>query len=199
MNYGLPDGYITQVPAHYVEGDDDLFWQPEVYPFAAQLARHAGSKRLIDVGCSTGGKLLGYADQFDLIGISQDVLPDGDGRWIAHDLDSADRLPLHANTLKRSFLICSDVIEHLARPERLVAALVAALRHADGLVLSTPDRERTRGPGDMGPPANPCHAREWTAAELVDWLEAEGLTVKRQFWQRSHVGAEGQATVVVEA
>lgn len=195
----LPDGYRIQDPVTYVEVGDDRHYQPDVYPFAAKLARNEGAVRLVDFGCSTGGKLIDLADEFDVIGLDlPGNLPGSDaGLWIGHDFDSRAKLPLGKTELDASVLICSDVIEHMVHPDRLVVKLKGALRWAACLVLSTPDRDRTRGPDDMGPPANLAHAREWTADELVRFLTAEGLTVEEQFWQRSYVGGPEATTVVV--
>lgn len=195
--YCLPDGYVSQKPAVYVEGADDTAWQPDVYPFAAKIARLEGASTLVDFGCSTAGKLVEFVDEFNLIGVDLPTnLPTSrDGIWIAHDLDCEAKLPLGKAELENSVLICSDVVEHMDQPGRLVAKLKGALRWASCLVLSTPDRTRTRGE-TLGPPGNACHAREWDADELVEWLESEGLTVTEQAWQRSYVGGP-EATVVV--
>lgn len=197
--YCLPDEYRSQTPATYVEAGDDRHYQPDVYPFAAKVARNEGAVRLVDFGCSTAGKLLDLADEFDLVGLDlPGNLPDSDaGLWIGHDFDSKAKLPLGKAELDASVLICSDVIEHMATPEILAAKLKAALRWAHCLVLSTPDRERTRGPDDLGPPANAHHAREWTADELVDWLTSLRFEIIEQHWQRSHVGGPEATTVLV--
>lgn len=197
MTYGLPAAYRSQHPAPYEPVVGGPVWQPDVYPWAAGIARQLGAARLIDVGCSTGSKLLA-CDGFALIGLDlPGQLPTAPGaRWIPADLSEPGPLPLAVADLEGAVLICSDVIEHLPDPSVLVAALRCALDHAVGLALSTPDRDRTRGRGDLGPPANRCHAREWTATELVAWLEAERLPVAWQGWQRSTDRATTQATTV---
>lgn len=196
VDYFLPDGYIENPVGLYVEVGDDTEWQPDVYLLAAELAREAGSVRIVDFGCSTAGKLLALADEFDIVGVDLPTnLPDDPrGEWVAHDFDSTDELALD---FARSWLVCSDVIEHLAHPERLVRQLVAALGTADGLVLSTPDRTRTRGVGHLGPSPNGTHVREWDADELIRFLESQGLVVESQTWQRSYRGAPVEATTVV--
>lgn len=197
--YGLPPGYRSQLPASYAPSPGGPVWQPDVIPLAAELAAQLGSRRLIDVGCSTAAKLLPFADRFELIGLDlPGQLPDDErGRWIPADLDRAEALPLSAADLDGAVLICSDVIEHLAEPEHLAHALLLALGIADALVLSTPDRARVRGPEDLGPPRNPCHAREWTAAELCAWLSTEGFSIASQTWQRSNDRATARDTIVV--
>ena len=199
-DYCLPHGYSSRMPEEYVEFDDGSIWQPDVYPLAVKVARERGCSRLIDVGCSDGRKLLGWADEFDLVGIDlPGHMPISDKRayWLCHDLDSDTVLPLHKESLTGAMIVCSDVIEHLVHPERLVAALRSALRYAGGLVLSTPDRNRVRGKGHMGPPQNPAHAREWTAEELVGWVSSEGLKVNWWGWQRSNDQSDFEGTTVL--
>lgn len=197
--YHLPDGYTARTPEEYVEFDDGSIWQPDVYPLAAESARERGARWLIDIGCSDGRKLLPFGYEFDLIGIDlPGHMPDDPGaRWIAHDLDADAPLPLDELDLEDAMLVCSDVIEHLVHPERLVRSFRDTLPHAKGLVLSTPDRERVREPGHNGPPQNPAHAREWAARELVAWLTDEGLTVESQTWQRSNDQSDFAGTIVL--
>jgi hypothetical protein len=38
------------------------------------------------------------------------------------------------------------------------------------MFISTPDRDKRRGVSDMGPPANPCHVREWNYGEFEKLL-----------------------------
>lgn len=202
MTYYLPDGYQPrEVPERYQPGPPGgRVWQPDVYPYAAELARLGGSVRLVDVGCSTAAKLQPYGDEFDLIGVDLPGTPAPDGVSMRYrDLDAPGRFPVAKKLLAGSVLVCSDVIEHLVQPEYLVAMLVDALGTADALVLSTPDRARTRGPADLGPPRNPCHVREWNADELVAFLADGGLNVVEQFWQRSndHPDALEATTVIV--
>lgn len=201
MAHHLPDGYRSQLPARYAPAPGGPTWQPDVLPLAASLAGQLGAGRLIDVGCSTAAKLLPFADRFDLIGLDlPDQLPTDDrGTWVPADLEAAAPLPLEPGQLAGSVLVCADVIEHLEHPEHLARALAAALRHAAALVLSTPDRDRLYGPGHLGPPRNPCHAREWSADELVGFLLAEGVPVVRKLWQRANDRSTDQTTTVVLA
>lgn len=200
-DYGLPAGYVSQRPARHVPVVGGPVWQPDVYPLAACLAVESGCSTLVDVGCGNAAKLL-QLDSFELVGIDlPDALPldrRDEATFVAHDLDTPGPLPVCERLLRDSVLICSDVIEHLWQPEYLVAALREALREAQLLVLSTPDRDRVRGPHDLGPPPNPCHVREWTASELVSWLTREGLHVVEQTWQRSNDHSDrAQTTVLV--
>jgi hypothetical protein len=73
-------------------------------------------------------------------------------------------------------LVCGDVIEHLVHPENLLALLRRGLDDgAVALLLTTPERERTQTPGNLGPPPNPAHSREWALEELRAFMASEQL------------------------
>ena len=181
MNYCLPSGYRARIePSYFADTGFEEVGQPDVYPEAASLARRLGTRKIIDVGCGTADKLVALHPEFEIVGI--DYGPNievcrrryGFGSWVEVDLDHGESLGVR--DFEGALLVCADVIEHLVHPERLVGMLSKALASgADALVLSTPDRELTRGPGDLGPPRNPCHVREWTGAELERFFSSMGL------------------------
>jgi hypothetical protein len=83
--------------------------------------------------------------------------------------------PIPEETLRSSVVILSDVIEHLRDPLPLLRRLAAWARICPYVLVSTPDRDRVRGPADVGPPANRAHVREWNLSELTRLLSREGL------------------------
>jgi len=192
--YGIRDGYTPRLKPDYfqdIQTDFPKLWQPDVLPIAVHIARLNGCKTLIDIGCGRGEKLVPYANEFDIIGMDY-----GDnldycrsqhdfGRWLDVDLER-DVLDIPGDVLKKSVLVCSDVVEHLVNPEKLALNLKMLLICAPYLVLSTPDRLRTYGQSQDGPPGNPHHVREWTLAELAAWLESYGFTVEWKGWTRSN-------------
>jgi hypothetical protein len=90
-------------------------------------------------------------------------------KLISHNLE--DGLPeIPTSILENSLVICSDVIEHIKKPELLLSQLASISEVAPYVLLSTPDRDRARGWIDMGPPANTCHVREWSANEFVRFM-----------------------------
>ncbi|GAC1322445.1 MAG: hypothetical protein NVSMB25_17600 [Thermoleophilaceae bacterium] len=183
--YCIKAGYAHRPAPEYfvdlVEERDGVVWQPEVYPEAARIARRLGSTRVIDIGPGSGSKLARLYPEFELIGL--DFGPNLQmcrerypfGSWRQHDLDTEDALPVSAEELRGSIVVCSDVIEHLVRPERLLSKLRVALDHADAILLSTPERDRTRGEGHFGPPPHFCHVREWNISELGELLGEWGF------------------------
>lgn len=198
MTYHLPDGYVRQQPALFDDWGDHggVVWQPDVYPQAARMARLLGFERIVDVGCGSGHKLVDLAGDFDVIGVDCAETVERcrsehrTGTWIAHDLDGEPALPdLPADAL----VVCSDVIEHLWHPERLLGALLAG---GWTVVLSTPDRARTHGHGTLGPPPNPAHAQEWTRTEFWRWLDEMGARVSYAGWTRSNDASGELATCI---
>lgn len=180
-SYCVKEGYQTrEIPEYFHEVDGDVVWQPDVYGELGDFADRLGATRVIDVGCGSAAKLAALHPRFDVVGIDfganlEVCRRHAFGTWIEHDLESTEALPVDAELLRGSVIVCADVIEHLVRPERLLRALRQALEVAEAVVLSTPERDLTRGAEHLGPPPNPCHVREWSREELVQLLRSAGF------------------------
>ncbi len=190
--------YFTDEPAQRV----GQVWQPDVYPIAARVAERYGARHLVDVGCGDAQKLVALRGRFDLCGIDfganiQACRRRYDfGTWIEHDLDADVPLPLPGDVAAGSVVICSDVVEHVRHPDRLLLNLRAALERAYAVVISTPERDLTRGSGDLGPPQNPAHVREWTLEEFAAFLGWAGFTEGRVGLTRSSNRHGGRHTIL---
>jgi 2-polyprenyl-3-methyl-5-hydroxy-6-metoxy-1,4-benzoquinol methylase len=188
--------YFVDLPTSQVEG----IWQPDVYPFAAALARRMGVRTIVDLGCGSGEKVAGLSDEFETIGVdfgpnlraAREVFPHLS--WMDLDLES-DLSPLTPH-LSESLVICSDVIEHLQDPRSLLRFLSASVGGLHGIVMSTPERGRARGPRDLGPPANPAHTMEWSLEEFGSLLEANGLHPLVHGYTRNFSGSSTRNTQV---
>jgi len=188
MSYCLPEGYVERIgaPQSYDAGGDDT-WQREVYETALALARVFGLRNVVDFGCGSGFKLVKNfsGPEFETIGIDLEpaVLllrqryPYCD--WRVED--DYRQLPLTALS-GADLVICSDVIEHIDEPDKLLGRL--KLAHHAWFVISTPDRkllERYPKWGvKMGPPANGCHVREWSFEEFRQYMDGH-FEVLRHF------------------
>lgn len=191
----LPPGYVTN-SAQSSDRDGTPFWaeglsgndvryQVPVYRLAARLVRRlpVEKRTVLDVGCGSGHKLIRYlspaarvvgADQPSGIALAQRAFPDFD--WIEIDLmDERQSMPL--TEVHAGLVICSDVVEHVADPYRLLELVRDCLDDDAIALISTPDRSRLRGSLPYGPPGNPRHIREWSASEFELLLEAAGLEV----------------------
>ena len=125
-----------------------------------------GYTRVLDVGCGAGFKLLTYLGQYETTGLEVgDTLTwlkenHPDRNWQESDFSRGAEF-------SADVVICSDVIEHLTEPDKLLKFLgEMAFKH---LIISTPCRNILYHPwhrGFWGPPANECHAREWSFKEF---------------------------------
>ena len=205
MTFGLPAKYrrnLTPVPfddhAPVTGQCAGWEWQPDVYPHAADRATDLGRTTIIDVGCGAGRKLATLADRFDVTGVDLPGIVDRidlPGRWVAADFDTDGSLPVTGPAL----WVCSDVIEHLTHPDRLLRHLLDRIgEHGDHLIISTPDRDRSRWTRRNGPPLNRGHVQEWTLGELGAWLHALGFTIEAQGHTRSNDHEPDLATCLLE-
>jgi len=206
-HFELPARYAARAkPNYYVDAaDDGVTWQPDVYPAAAEIARSLNCDTLIDIGCGHARKLSALHPEFKLIGVDYGANIEHCrarfpfGTWLEADFENIEYLPLPARVLKKSVVICSDVIEHLVDPRSLMDALRQLLQDAPAVVLSTPDRERTWGSTHNGPPPNPAHTREWSLAELRTLFEREGFTLAAATHTRSNDSKPDLATIMLVA
>lgn len=176
-----PDYHAREQNTHFLDVPSDLVYQPHVYEAAAWMARRAGLRRIVDVGCGSGGKLVPLQSEFDVIGIdcapalelTRNQLPGA--TLIETDLEFGLPADLDPSLFTGAVVVCADVIEHIVAPEALLDGLVRIAEHAAFVLVSTPDRDRARGLLDVGPPGNPAHVREWSATELLRWFRARGF------------------------
>jgi SAM-dependent methyltransferase len=191
LTAGLPAGfgtgttYVPRIPPDYFgdagRADHDIVHQPDVYALVAFLAERNACTHVIDVGCGMAQKLVPLAPRFRLIGM--DLGPNleycrahhPEHTWIEFDAEREPPPALPASLLRRSIVVCADVIEHLVNPAGLLRTLAAYVEHAPAALLSTPERVLVRGDDDQGPPANPAHVREWALDELTALATAARL------------------------
>ena len=185
-DYCIRPGYVSRARAEYFDIDAAVdnsgqVWQPDVYEVAGLVATALGVTRIVDIGCGRADKLLGLGNSFVTVGIDvgsnvAECRKRYPGRaW--HDIDLETIRPEQLEGLVDAgcVIICSDVIEHLGDPGPLTRTLAHYANIAAAVVVSTPERALTRGADDSGPPANPCHVREWAFDELHRFLERCGF------------------------
>lgn len=182
-NFGIKAGYKSRsTPARWApDPSAEIIHQPEVYLFAAAIARAHGCDTIIDIGSGDLRKLAPLRSEFRLIAIDTPQLVGenqnafGEIEFIAWDLEQDGTPALDDSRLKQALIICSDVIEHLVNPISLLNLLELWMKTAPVAVVSTPERDLARGYHDFGPPYNPLHVREWNRAEFSKLLRAAGL------------------------
>ncbi|GGP82583.1 class I SAM-dependent methyltransferase [Streptomyces melanogenes] len=204
----LPAGYVQRIPPDYFvdEDEDGIVWQPDVYPYAAAVALKHGRDTIIDIGCGRAEKLAGLARQYPqwrFVGVDYGANIQWCrqrwqfGQWVEADLENDLRPVTDRDAISRSVIICSDVLEHLVRPDIAAAAIrTLLLDGAAKAVLSTPARERKVLPGQAefnGPPDNPTHVREWASDEFRAFLRSSHLVIEEFSYTRRN-DADGAPT-----
>jgi 2-polyprenyl-3-methyl-5-hydroxy-6-metoxy-1,4-benzoquinol methylase len=173
--FSIKTGYHHAVKAeqHDATGSTDE-WQPSVYELAVSIAKKLQDHTIIDLGCGSGYKLIHKLGNFDTIGI--EVQPTyswlkkkyPERKWLLFD-------SVNPSELEAGLVICSDVIEHIPDPDKLMEFIQKM--NFDWLIISTPERDAVAGKNDYGPPRNTAHYREWNVAEFNEyvnkWFEIE--------------------------
>lgn len=171
----------------------DLRYQGPIYKLAARLAGAKGLVPVVDVGCGSGHNLVRYVgkvtdnfvgfDQPSVISIARQFCPDRAS--VEGDLDD-EAVWDQISRLKPQLVICSDVVEHVLDPRRLLSGICHAVGEGGLALLATPDRLRLHPETAMGPPSNPRHIREWSAEEFAMLLESCGFEILRMVHRLPH-------------
>jgi hypothetical protein len=119
---------------------------PDVYPFAAYLARALGCTRVVAVGSPAAKDLLPLCQQFEIEGlVPSDELESyrrryGFANWLEADFE-AGRLPLpDEEVLSSAVVVCAGVLERLDSPEHFLRSLKRRLEVAPACVLTDSGR-----------------------------------------------------------
>jgi GT2 family glycosyltransferase/glycosyltransferase involved in cell wall biosynthesis/SAM-dependent methyltransferase/tetratricopeptide (TPR) repeat protein len=186
--YFLKAGYQRRAEPQYFEDNltekDQIVWQPDVYPYAAAIARRLGYKRIVDLGCGHAHKLMELRGEFQTVGIDFGTniqhcrKEHPEGKWLEADFERVDPLPCNLDEVTDAIVVCSDVVEHMKNPAALLERISGMLAQGSIAVISTPERDLTWGASHAGPPPNPCHTMEWNLVEFVALLKNNGFFVE---------------------
>jgi len=159
---------------HFNDTDNSEEWQKEVYQEAEQLARSNSYKKIVDVGCGSGYKLIKYfGENYDTVGIEvNDTYSYLVNKYPKHQWLNGDSIDY--STLEADMVITSDVIEHVIDPTKFLDE-IRKIRGVKLIVISTPDRSLLKN--SFGPPFNKTHMREWTGEEFQRYLISQNLKI----------------------
>jgi SAM-dependent methyltransferase len=132
---------LPKLIAHHLRhGTDDAFYRLQAVDAIAWLRRQGvvlgPGTRALDLGCGTG--IFGA----ELLGLGCAVTFADEKNWLSPALSGAPFQPLNIDrddlTLlgRHDLVICSNVLEHLARPEHLLDAIAALLEPEGVFYLS---------------------------------------------------------------
>ncbi|MEW6471663.1 MAG: glycosyltransferase [Actinomycetota bacterium] len=132
--------------------------QAPIYRLAARLARSRELRAIVDIGFGPGDSLDDEAAWNQLAG------------------------------LEPQLVVCSNVIERVDDPRRLLSGIRHAVSDGGQALISTTDRSRVGPETAMGPPSDPGHVREWTTEEFSLLLESCGFEIRRVLHRQSSMG-----------
>lgn len=187
-----PQYIARSTPDYFADQTGDVIWQPNVYKLAEKIQAKFGCSRIIDVGCGTARKLMKLAPHVRKIGIDYGENIEfcqstyNHSVWLVDDFESQTPIPIPRGSSTGSLVICSDVIEHMIKPQALLSKLQILMQDAWFCILTTPERDLTWGSDHNGPPPNKCHTREWTLEELSQMVESAGFIIGAAGLTQSH-------------
>lgn len=145
-------------------------YQQARYETVQRWLGEISQKSLVDLGCGdgaltylltrTGAKVTGVDNEIEGLDIAKVKFQDYN---ITVDFVLADVRDTGLPGSSFDIVVSSDVIEHIERPERLVAEAARLLKH-DGIFIITTPYRLTEKPG-------PYHVREFFPGEIVRMLE----------------------------
>jgi 2-polyprenyl-3-methyl-5-hydroxy-6-metoxy-1,4-benzoquinol methylase len=187
--YFTKSGYQPNLAAdgrrieQYTKMPENDPYQTACYRYAAKLIRHNSWQRCLELGSGSGYKLQKFIRPLArrVVGIDlphsvehcRRVYPSI--QWLAEDFDVPEPALKETFDLVMSF----DVIEHLLCPEKLLDKIAQYSNRHTRALISTPERDRARGPADMGPPQNRLHVREWNRDEFARFVRSRGFRILR--------------------
>jgi len=163
-----------------------LVYQFPTYRYAQRLVQERKLKQVLDIGCGPAVKLMKLIapNCKTVTGIDQEQVIERDkeryqGRNAKFYVDNFDKPRLQ---LKKNFdlIICSDVIEHLEDPDKLLSYVKRFANKKTLILFSTPERDLLRGEGNLLSPKEE-HLREWTRRELACYLKEQGFVIEEHF------------------
>ncbi len=178
-NFNIIDGYkINENVGHHIDNSYTDEGQNEVYQYAKEYAIQNNYKKIIDVGCGSGFKLIKFFDNFETIGYEvepaisflREKYPNK--QWV--NSGEPEVSFNYDGNFECDMVICSDVIEHIKNPDTLLDFLKTF--KTKSIIISTPCREvlcksdkykHVYANSYFGPPINRCHVREWTSEEFI--------------------------------
>ncbi|MBK9071568.1 MAG: class I SAM-dependent methyltransferase [Myxococcales bacterium] len=194
-NYFIKDGYQANPVISFDEDSPEAnaYWEIEdhlqgsasyqwpVYKALAKAAAARKAARVADVGCGSALKLMEVAKSLPdttVVGFDQaSAIRFCKKRHAGREFHQVNlNEPVVWSGAKFDIVNCSDVIEHVEKPEILLASLRALVSDDGVIMVSTPERDLTRGKSAQGC-SNKYHVREWNQAEFEKFVTSQGFEI----------------------
>lgn len=178
-----------------LENSDVVFWnearirssqlyQWPLYALARDIVIDEKMRNVIDIGCGPAIKLMRLiAPVANVVGVDQESAIDYCRTTYDSGTFLVDNFEDPTVELSEDFdlVLCSDVIEHLEDPDRLLDYIKRYCSANTLLLISTPDRDRVRGVECTWCPQKE-HIREWNADEYANYLRKSGFEILNHYF-----------------
>ena len=184
-NFFIKSSYKPNTILETIEREDRKYWtshrisqsyyyQYYIYKFCRKFIKAEKIKSVIDIGCGFAVKLMEliYPICNEVYGIDQERIIQccikyfGLKTFISDDIEN----PKLVFDRKFDLIICSDIIEHLLNPDKLLFYIKRFCHKNTYIVISTPERDVLRGKNCNFSPKR-THIREWNMEEFRNYLE----------------------------
>lgn len=176
----LPPNYRARI-AQFGHSDQDIGQSPpDVLPFAKRIARSFGQERILVITAASANEIASmWLASGDRESRTSDALLDVEqvpGGWRIHSMENPAAREELRRQLTASLLVCVDLFERTESPDTILTLLAESMWSMMGVLAVTPDRDRSNGEGDGGPPVSLRRAREWSSQEFTELLRSYGIS-----------------------
>lgn len=189
-NYFIKNGYI---PNKIISSTNIKKWeglklssksfynQYYVYVIGKKLIKKLNLSSVLDIGCREANKLMNliYPVCNNVYGIDfEDYFIEQCKRKYKTDnffVDDVENPKLELNK-KFDLIICSDIIEHLIDPDKLLHYIRKYSHENSVIIISTPERDLRYGK-QCNKPKLKGHIREWNFLEFKNYIEYQGFEI----------------------
>ena len=175
-HYRLPTGYKENLaPKNYMHKGVRGSVSPYVYDMGLFVAKRAKVSNIIKIGCGNIYQIIpfleaGYYVYCVDIGenialIKKNLKKYKNIVFVECDLSKSFSM-IEQEVINDAIIIAADVIEHIIDVDIFLKWISKVSYEAKYLFVSTLDRDKASGYGNIGKPANLMHVREWNANEF---------------------------------
>ncbi len=204
LNHGKDDNYCIRGDYVAREGEatldesrESLYWdrsrllsslahQYDVYKYARGIIKKNTGIRVLDIGCGPATKLMRiiYPYANEVAGIDQESAINlckklYVGTKAKFYVDNFTKPRMKAKD-KYDIIICSDVIEHVIDPDKLLDYIKRFAEKSTIIILSTPNRDIIRGQNNLRSPKKE-HIREWNFSEFHKYVQSRDFEIIKHF------------------
>ncbi len=190
-NYFIKPNYIANKSTETIESENKFFWTEDrilqsfytryyLFKNIKNLIEKFKLRSILDIGCGPAYNLMKilYPLCNEIYGIDQPRIINFCKKRYGITTFYADDIENSTLNINKNFdlIICTDVIEHLLNPDKLIDYIKKFSHSNTFLIITTPERDILRGKNCNFCP-KPSHIREWNKYEFNKYLKSNGFRI----------------------